>query len=126
MFGISLTNIARDIGIESAEDHIAVLKLLRAALPHDHVGDVANGRGLLPSHGVLVLLAGGAGRCADGVELERWVALEEEDEALADGASASEDTWRGVKLVLMFERWIGLGQFALTYRTSCEEIALTL
>lgn len=95
---VELTNIARDIGIEPAKHHVAVLEFLWAALPHDHVGDIANGRGLLPSHGVLVLLAGGARRCADGVQLERRVALEEEDEALADGASAAEDACESEKV----------------------------
>lgn len=85
------TNIASDIGIEAAKHHVAVGKLLRAALPHDHLGDVANGRGLLPPHGILVLLACGAGRGADCVQLEGRVALQEEDEALADGAGAAED-----------------------------------
>ena len=85
------TNLAGDIGIEPAKHHVAVRKLLRPALPHDQVGNVAHGRGLFPPDGILVLLSGGASRGADGVEVERRVALQEEDEALADGASAAED-----------------------------------
>jgi hypothetical protein len=54
------TNIASDVRVKTAEDNIAVLELVGLALSHDHVGDIAHGRGLLPSHGILVLLAGGA------------------------------------------------------------------
>lgn len=86
------TDLASDVRVETAEDNIAILELLSLALSHDHLGDVAHGRGLLPPHGILVLLAGGARRGADGVELQEGVLGEEEDEALADGAGASEDT----------------------------------
>jgi hypothetical protein len=54
------TNFARDIGIEPAEHHVAVFEFLRAAFPHHHLRDVANGRSLLPPHGILVFLACGA------------------------------------------------------------------
>lgn len=85
------TDLASDVRVETAKDNIAILELLSLALSHDHLGDVAHGRGLLPPHGILVLLAGGARRSADGVELQEGVLGEEEDEALADGAGASED-----------------------------------
>lgn len=100
------TNIASDIGIEAAKHHVAVGKLLRAALPHDHLGHVANGRGLLPPHGILVLLACGAGRGADCVQLEGRVALQQEDEALADGAGAAEDAWEYIMLERRLKRGI--------------------
>lgn len=54
------TDIASDVRVKTAEDYIAVLELLGLALSHDHVGNIAHGRGLLPSHGILILLAGGA------------------------------------------------------------------
>lgn len=86
------TNLAGDIGIQPAKHHVAVRKLLWPALPHDQVGNLAHRRGLLPPDGILVLLSGRARRGADGVEVECRVALQQKDEALADGASAAEDT----------------------------------
>lgn len=71
------TDLAGNVRVEAAEHNVAVLEFFGLALPHDHVGDVAHGRGLLPPHGILVLLAGGAGRGADGVQLEEGVLGEE-------------------------------------------------
>ena len=86
-----LTNVARDTRIQPAEHDIAVGELARLALLDDKLARVADGRRLLPLHGVLVLLAGGPRRGADGVELDVRVVLEEEDEALAHGPRAAED-----------------------------------
>lgn len=87
------TNLPRDVRVETAEDDVAVAELGRLALAHDHVRDGADGRGLLPPHGILVLLARGARGGADGVEDEGGVLREEEDEALPDGAGAAQDAW---------------------------------
>lgn len=89
---IRRTDFTSNIRIQPTEDNITLLEVLRLALLHDNLGDVAHGGSLLPAHGVLVLLARGARRGADGVELEVRVLGEEEDEALADGASGAEDT----------------------------------
>ena len=97
--GPRLTNIARHVRVEPAKDDVAVAKLGRLALPHHHVGDVAHGPGLLPPDGILVLLARGARRRANGVQLEVRVLREEEDEALADGAGAPEDACVSFRLV---------------------------
>jgi hypothetical protein len=86
------TNVAGDVRVKTAKDNVTVLELIRLALPHHHLGDVAHGGGLLPPHGILILLARGAGRGADGVEGEVRMLGEEEDEALTDGASGTEDT----------------------------------
>lgn len=85
------TNVARNTRVQPAEHDIAVGKLGRLALLDDELARIADGRRLLPLHGVLVLLAGGPRRGADGVELDVRVVLEEEDEALAHGAGAPED-----------------------------------
>lgn len=60
------------------------------------------------------------------------MALEEEDEALADGASAAENTCEifvsfvdVVRDGFEFEFELERESFASTYRTSCEGIALT-
>lgn len=66
--------------------------MIRLALSHHHLGDVAHGSGLLPPHGILVLLARGSGRGADGVEGEVRVLGEEKNESLTNGASGTEDT----------------------------------
>jgi hypothetical protein len=92
--GKRLTNLSSNVRIQPAENNVAVLELRGLALADNHLGDVlADGRGLLPPHGIAVLLAGGPRGGADGVELERGVLREEEDEALADRAGAAEDAW---------------------------------
>lgn len=88
-----LTNVARNARVQPAEHDIAVGKLARLALLDDDLARLADGRRLLPLHGVLVLLAGRPRRRTNGVELDVRVVLEEEDEALAHGARASEDAY---------------------------------
>jgi hypothetical protein len=53
-------NIASDVRVKATEDNITVLELLSLAFSHNHLGNIAHGRGLLPSDGILVLLAGRA------------------------------------------------------------------
>ncbi len=87
------TNVAGHVRVEAGKDDVAVGKLAGLALAHHHVGDLAHGRGLLPADGVLVGLASGARGGADGVQHQRGMLGEEQDEALADGASGAEDAW---------------------------------
>lgn len=90
-----LLRVARDVGVQAREDDVAfALELIRAAVLHDELAEsFAHGQGLLPFHGVAVLLAGAFRGGADGGEGEVRVQGEEEDESLADGASRSQDTW---------------------------------
>lgn len=88
------TNLASDIRIQTTEDDIAVLEFRGLALPNNHLSNIANWRGLLPPHCILVLLAGGARGGTDRVELEGRVVGEEENKALTNGASAAEDTYK--------------------------------
>lgn len=87
------TDFAGHVRVQAAEDDVAVAKLGGLALADDHIADGADGGGLFPADGIAVLLAGGTGGGADGVEGEGGMLGEEEDEALADGASASQDAW---------------------------------
>lgn len=96
-----LTNLASDVRVQPAENDIAVGELGHLALPHNQLARIADGRGLLPADGILILLSRGARRGADGVQLEVGVLREEEDEALAHGAGATKDTY-GARRLAMF------------------------
>ncbi len=86
------TDLAGDVRVQPAEDDVAVGELARLALAHDELAYVAHRRGLLPPHGVPVLLAGRSRRGPDGVQDEVRVLRQQQDEALADGAGATQDT----------------------------------
>ncbi len=87
-------DVAGDVAVEAAEDDVAVGEQLGPALTHHQLAEgVAHGLGLLPVDGIAVPLAGGPRGGADGDELQVRVALQQEDESLADGARAAEDAW---------------------------------
>lgn len=86
------TNIACNVGVQTAKDNVTFEKLARLALLDDEVAHRAHWGGLLPLDGIAVLLACRLGRGADGNELEERVVLQQEDEALANGAGGAEDT----------------------------------
>ena len=92
---VSRTDFTGDVRVQAAEDDVAVGELAGLTLANDELADGTHGGGLLPPHGILVLLAGGPGRGADGVEDEVRVLGEQQDEALADGARAAQDTCEG-------------------------------
>jgi len=92
--GQGRTNLAGDIRVQSAEDEITVRELGGLALAHDEVADGTHGRGLFPPHGIAILLASRSGGGTDGNKLKVGVLAEEKNEALANGASAAEDTWK--------------------------------
>ncbi len=53
------TDLTSDVGVQPAEDDVAVGELAGLALAHDEVAyGVPHGRGLLPAHGIPVFLAG--------------------------------------------------------------------
>lgn len=86
------TDFTGDVRVQAREDNVAVLEFAGLAFADNHVGGfAAHGGCLFPSHGVFVLLARGARGCPDGVELERRMIGEEEDESLAHGARGSKD-----------------------------------
>lgn len=88
-----LTSLAGNIAVQSGEDKVTITELSGAALSQDQVAKVLRHRGcLLPAHSILVLLAGIAFRGTDGVQFEEGVISEEKNEALANGASGTEDT----------------------------------
>lgn len=87
------TNFSCYARVQAAEDDIAFTELARLALLNHQIAHGAHGGGLLPLDGIAVLLAGGLWRSADSDELQEGVVLEQEDEALADGAGGAEDTW---------------------------------
>lgn len=92
-FSFSRTDFSRYARVQAAEDNIAFTELARLALLDHQIAHGAHGGGLLPLDGIAVLLACGLGRGADGDELQEGVVLEQENEALADGAGGAEDTW---------------------------------
>lgn len=54
---VALTDIASNIAIQSREDNLASLKLIRLALPHnDILNRLGDGHALLPPRSILVLL----------------------------------------------------------------------
>lgn len=89
---MKLTNFTCHIRVQTAKDNVALQELAGLALLHDQVGDLAHGGGLLPPHGILVLLSGRSRRGTDGVEDKVRVVLEQEDEALANGAGSTQHT----------------------------------
>lgn len=82
-----------NVRVKTREDNVAVTELRGLALADNHVANDTDGGGLLPSDSVLVLLACGARRGADSVELQCRMLGEEEDEALAYRACTSKDTY---------------------------------
>lgn len=77
----TLTDISSDIAIQSREDNIAPLKLIRDTLPHDNVPHpLRDGHRLLPAHRIPVLLSGRARGGAKGMDFEVGVGREEDDE----------------------------------------------
>ena len=87
------TSLAGDVTVQAGEDKVTVRKVLCPAFPHDQVAEsLRHGRRLLLLNGILILLARGALRGTESVELQEGVIGEEEDESLANGASGAEDT----------------------------------
>lgn len=86
------TNVSSDVRVQPTEDDVAVGKLARLALAHYQFADGPHGPGLLPSDGILVLLAYGTGRGTDGVEDEMRVLREKQNEALAYRAGCAQNT----------------------------------
>jgi hypothetical protein len=92
--GIKRTNVSRDIAVQTGEDEVAVCELFgRALLDYEVADALREGDGLLPPHGIFVLLPCRALRGADRVQDEVRVESEEENEALADGPCGTEDSW---------------------------------
>lgn len=88
------TNIARDVGVEAAEDDATLGKALGVgrALLDDHAAHVVwDGASELPSDDASVLLAGGPGGGAQCVDGKVGVGGEELDEAREGGLAGKEE-----------------------------------
>lgn len=89
-----LTSVTGDITVQPGEDQVTVLEVLGFAVPDNKVAEVfGHGPGLLPFHGIFVRLARRTLRGTESMELQQWVLSKEEDEALADRAGGSKDTF---------------------------------
>lgn len=68
--------------------------MLSLAVSQNKVAELLrHSRSLLPLHGILVALVGGALGGSNGVQLQEGVVGEQEDESLADGASGAQDPY---------------------------------
>lgn len=98
------TNVASNVVVKTGEDDTAVLKVRRLALLHDHLLDVlGDGRRELPLGHLAILLAGGAGRGTESMDLEVRVRRQQLNKPvvsyrqsnpsspLADGAGGTKD-----------------------------------
>jgi hypothetical protein len=87
------TNIPSDIAVQSRKDQVTVRELLRCAFLDDKLANALRVRQcLLPLDGILVLFACRALRRTDSVQNKVWVKLQQQDEALANGARGAEHT----------------------------------
>lgn len=99
-FDISRTGLSSNITVQSREDKVTVREQLGFAVTQDEVAELLrHGRGLLPVHGILVLLVGGARRSTNGVQLKERVVCQQQNEALTHRASGTEDTFDPLALI---------------------------